>query len=140
MNKSLFQNQVMDKAPPIGTVNSDDVIKAVEKQIMMYVDQYPKQGFLFAKKYFDLKQQKMTEMKMQFEKVTGVSPVALLNQAMVKYQQELRGISKMANEFLQFTPPDNLETPIFKFLGLNKDDEPKRKLFEPISSKFVESI
>lgn len=105
----------------------------IQSQTVMYLDQYPKKGFSIVKAYLDVKQQKLSFMKQEYEKIAGVSPGILLKQSMVKYQHQLQTISKMANKALQFTPPDNLETPIFKFFGL-KDSQPERKLFEPISS------
>ena len=108
-------------------------LDVVESQIILYLDQYPKKGFSVVKAYFDMKQQKLSDMKQKFENVAGVSPRALLKQSMVKYQHQLKVISKLANEALQFTPPDNLETPVFKFFGLKKS-QPEKKLFEPISS------
>ena len=80
-----------------------------------------------------MKQQKLSSVKQEYEKVAGISPGVLLMQSTVKYQQQLQTISQMANKALQFTPPDNLETPVFKFFGLKKS-RPEKRLFEPISS------
>jgi len=107
----------------------------IRSGIIGYADQYPQKGFAMIKGHIDKNMQVMTMGKMKYEEFAKTSPDMAFKAAMTKYQAQIAKLSALANKALQFTPPSDLETSIFKFLGLKA--EKQQNLFEPVSSKFI---
>ena len=125
----------MSKTLENATKGLPDVhLERIRSVIIGYVDQTPQQGFAMIKGYIDKNMQAMNMGRMKYEEFARTSPEMAVKAAMTKYQARIAKLSALANKALQFTPPSDLETPIFKFLGLKA--EKQLNLFEPVSSKY----
>ncbi|XP_066921867.1 uncharacterized protein [Clytia hemisphaerica] len=112
--------------------NNIPTLQMMESLTTQYIESYPRQYISRIRNSAKNHNTQLVKSKAMFGQIAGTSPDQVFEQMMTKYQEELTRLSTLANKALQFTPPDDLETPVFRFLGL-KTVESKDNIFQPIS-------
>ena len=123
------------------TINQNKIptLQMMESFTTQYIESHPKQFISRIQQSANNHHTQLIKSKAMYGQIAGASPDQIFKQTMARYQEELTKLSTLANKALQFTPPDDLETPVFRFLGL-KTVEPENNLFQPISRKYLKSL